>query len=102
MVREGSSGEFSVGKTDMDFVFMYMMGSRWLPFEPEIGVELRNIVFFLMVPSLNYFVVLPKYKKIYPKSKFPQSKIMFIITSLAALSLFVITAGLIISSLSLT
>ena len=77
-------------------VLMYMLGSRWLPFGPEIGVGLGNIVFFL-VPSLNYVIILPKYKKMYPESTFLQSKIMFIVASLFALFLFLITAGFFIS-----
>lgn len=77
-------------------VFMYMLGSRWLPFGPEIGAGLGNIVFFLIVPSFNYVVVLPKYKKMYPESTFLQSKIMFIIASIVALFLFLITAHIIV------
>jgi len=74
-------------------VIMYLLGSRWLPLEPEIGAGLGNIIFFLIVPSLNYVVVIPRYKEIYPDSKFLQSKIMFIIASIFALFLFLFTAG---------
>jgi hypothetical protein len=79
------------------FVLMYMVGSKWLPFGPEIGAGLGNILFFLIIPSLNYVIVLPKYKKMYAESKFLQSKIMFIVASIVALLLFLITAGFIIS-----
>jgi hypothetical protein len=79
------------------FVLMYMVGSKWLPFGPEIGAGLGNILFFLIIPSLNYVIVLPKYKKMYAESKFLQSKIMFIIASFVALLFFLITAGYIIS-----
>jgi len=79
------------------FVLMYMVGSKWLPFGPEIGVGLGNTLFFFIIPSLNYVIVLPKYKKMYAESKFLQSKIMFIVASIVALLLFLITAGFILS-----
>jgi hypothetical protein len=80
-------------------VLMYLFGSRWLPVDFETGSSAGwgNIVFFLIVPSLNYFVILKKYQKLYPESKFLQSKIMFIITSIVALLLFLITAGFFIT-----
>ena len=78
-------------------VLMYMLGSKWLPFGPEIGAGLGNILFFLVIPSLNYVIVLPRYKKMYAESKFLQSKIMFVVASIVALLFFLITAGFIIS-----
>jgi hypothetical protein len=72
---------------------MYLLGSGWLPLDSSAGALLGNIVFFLIVPSFNYFVVLPKYKTIYPQSRFLQSKIMFIAASFVALLLFLFTAG---------
>jgi len=71
----------------------YMLGSRWLPYEPNVGAGLGNIVFFFIVPSFNYVIVLPKYRKVYPELKLLQSKIMFILASIVALLLFLITAG---------
>lgn len=79
-------------------VFAYMIGSRWMPMGPAIGAGIGNIIFLLVVPSINYAIVLPKYKVMYPESKILRNKIIFVVASMAALILFLITAGMILIS----
>jgi len=75
-----------VGVTWVNF-YNYMLGLIWASgfhYETtilnDVFVSLGMLLFFLLAPVLTYFVVVPKYREIYPDSALLRSKIKFIVT----------------------
>lgn len=62
----------------------------------DVFVSLGIILFFLLAPIFTYFVVVPKYRQIYPDSNLLRSKIKFIITyAITQTCLFVLVVSLV-------
>jgi len=62
----------------------------------DVFVSLGIILFFLLAPIFTYFVVVPKYRQIYPDSNLLRSKIKFIITyAVTQTCLFVLVVSLV-------
>jgi len=62
----------------------------------DVFVSLGIILFFLLAPIFTYFVVIPKYRQIYPESNLLRSKIKFIITyAVTQTCLFVLVVSLV-------
>lgn len=74
-----------IGVTWVNFYFyvlglMYASGIQFPGIMNDIQVAFGQLVFLLLSPIFTYFVVLPKYREIYPESTLLRSKTKFIIT----------------------
>ena len=91
-----------VGITLYNF-YNYILGLIWASgfhYETtildDVFVSLGIILFFLLAPIFTYFVVIPKYRQIYPESNLLRSKIKFIITyAVTQTCLFVLVVSLV-------
>ncbi len=91
-----------VGVTLNNF-YNYMLGLVWASgfhYETtilnDVFVSLGIVLFFSLAPVLTYFVILPKYREIYPDSALLRSKIRFMITYVVTQTcLFVLVVSLV-------
>ena len=89
------------GVTFVNF-YNYMLGLIWASgfhYETtilnDVFVSFGMLLFFLLALILTYFVVLPKYREIYPDSALLRSKIKFMITyAVTQTCLFVLVVSL--------
>jgi hypothetical protein len=62
----------------------------------DVFVSLGMLLFFSLAPVLTYFVIVPKYREIYPYSALLRSKIKFIVAyAVTQTCLFVLVVGLV-------
>jgi hypothetical protein len=91
-----------VGVTWVNF-YNYMLGLIWASgfhYETtilnDVFVSLGMLLFFSLAPVLTYFVIVPKYREIYPYSALLRSKIKFIVAyAVTQTCLFVLVVGLV-------
>jgi len=91
-----------IGVTLNNF-YNYMLGLIWASgfhYEAtildDVFVSLGMLLFFLLAPIFTYFVVVPKYRDIYPNSTLLRSKVKFLITYIVTqTSLFVLVVFLV-------
>jgi hypothetical protein len=84
-------------------VYNYLLGLTWasgIHYETTIMndflVMFGTLFFFLFTPIFTYFVVVPKYREMYPDSTLLKSKIKFIITYIVTqTSLFALVVSLV-------
>lgn len=90
-----------IGVTWVNFYFyvlglMLASGIQFPGIMNDIQVVFGQLVFFLLTAIFTYFVVLPKYREIYPDSALLRSKIRFIITyAVTQTCLFVLVVSLV-------
>ena len=75
-------------------IVTYLMGSKWVSIEFSASVPLGHLGFFLIVPTFTYAVVIPRYREIYPDSRFLRSIPAIIAALVLALLLFLVSYGI--------
>ena len=71
-------------------MYNYMLGialAAWHFYGGDLAISVGMLGLFLVGPSITYFAVVPRYREVYPESKFLRSKLRFLAATLASIAL---------------